>query len=635
MRTITAKKLIALTAAAAALIAVVCGAGYAAETAVADVPVVIGHPEPDRVPPPELDMSKIEQPEKTPLSDRPSEHVPHAPAPPTPILSISVEGNSKIVDEHILSVVSSKVGSPMNQNRLTRDANEIFELGFFADVDYRIVDEPNGARVFFKVVENPDITAINFFGNTALSEEKLRDLCFTKPGMIFNRVFFRNDLQRIKETYQQDGYVMARVSDVRVEGTTVNVYIVEPRVGHIVIQGNKRTKTYVIERNLRLKDGDLFNATRLRWSLSTLQGMGFFEDVNVGFEQNAEPDKIDLVITVQEAKTGRIGVSVGYGSQSGLSGGLSYNDNNWGGRGERFGIGFDIGNREQYWLTLEQPYMDEHTFAWRVGAYKRSWEDLSYFENDSFQFAYDEDRVGAYVGFGRKFSERSKLSWFLTTEWQDVQIDPRGNVVPTPTQREEMENGKTFTITGRLTRDNMDPYLPYPKGDVESINVSKGLEVLGGDWDYWKYWFEARYYTDLKFLTTIFERNFTIDDIPPIIAARLIVGDSNGYIPWAADYTLGGDSTLRGYKDKRFRGDQMFLGNAELRLPVHKNASLVLFYDVGRAWDSNKGEGFSWNELSKGYGLGVRVRTPLGNLRLDFAQGNEESRVHFGFGEMF
>ncbi|MDL2264026.1 BamA/TamA family outer membrane protein [Synergistaceae bacterium OttesenSCG-928-I11] len=600
------------------------------------VPVVLGHPEPQAGPPPEMDLSNLEAPADEPLTEGRPESAPQRPRiQSSPILSITVEGNSEVVSDHILSVVTSQVGAPMDQNRLARDADEVFELGFFSDVDYRIVDEIGGSHVIFMVAENPAISAINFYGNTTYSEEKLREICFTQPGMIFNRVFFRNDLQRIKEKYQQDGYVMARVADVKIEGTTVNVYISEPKVGEIIIQGNSRTKTYVIQRELRLKEGDLFNATRLRYTLSRLQGMGYFEDVNVGFEPGETPEIINLVLTVAEAKTGRIGISVGYGTQSGFSGGLSYSDNNWAGRGERFGVGFDIGDREQYWITLEQPYMDQKVFAWKIGAYKRAWEDLSYYEDDVYQFDYDEDRIGAYAGFGRKFSERSKLNWFLTAEWQDVEIMPHSNANPTQKQKEEMESGKNFMLSARLTRDNMDPYSPYPKGDIESVNVEKGLEGLGGDWDYWKYWLEARYYTSLDFLTSLFERNFTVDEIPPIIAARLIIGDANGYLPWAVDYTLGGDTTLRGYKDKRFRGDQMFLANAELRLPVHKNASLVFFYDIGKAWDSYRGEDFDFGDMADGYGIGVRVHTPLGNLRLDFAQGDDESRVHFGFGEMF
>jgi outer membrane protein insertion porin family len=585
-----------------------------------------------------IDMSGIAISEDEPLPDTPRpaeerrEEREWAGSPN--ILAVTVEGNKEVVAEHILSVITSKAGIPMDQNRLARDADAIFELGFFSNVDYRIVDETNGVSVIFTVAENPVIEDIRFFGNTIYSDEKLRELCFTAPGNIFNRVFFRNDLQRIREKYQQDGYVMARVSDVRIEGSEVNVYITEPKIGDIVIQGNKRTQTYVIQRQLRLAEGDLFNATRLRYSISKLQGLGYFEDVSVGFEPGESPETIGLVLTVTEAKTGRIGVSVGYGTQSGFSGGLSYGDNNWRGRGQRFGVGFDLGDRKQFWATLDQPYMDQKVFAWRVGAYHRTWDELSYYEDGVDRFDYDERRTGGYAGFGRQFRYSSKLSWFVTAEWQDIRID---TPLVSPGQRllEQMEDGKNFSVTGRLTRDNMDEYSDYPKGDVESVNLEKGLGAFGGEWDYWKYWLEARYYTPLDFLTKLFERNFSVADIPPILAARLIAGNSDGYLPWAADYSAGGDNTLRGYEEKRFRGNQMFLLNAELRFPVHKSASLVVFYDLGMAWDTTRGESFDFGELIDGYGVGFRVKTPLGNLRLDLAHGEDESKVHFGFGEMF
>lgn len=605
------------------------------------LPIVLGNPEPEEKPIPEFDFSRVtSQDEGTPPpKSGPGEETSGDRRPPIilapPILEVKVEGNEEVVTEHILSVTTSKPGMPIDENRLSKDAAAIFELGFFANVDYSIDDEPDGAIVIFKVVENPTVGEIHFFGNTVYGEDTLKALCFTQPGMIFNRAFFRNDLQRIKEKYQQDGYVMARVDDVKIEGTTVNVYITEPRLGEVIVQGNKRTKGYVIERQLQVKQGDLFNATKLRYTLGKLQGLGFFEDVNVGFEPSEDPDVINLVLTVEEAKTGRIGLSIGYGTQSGFSGGISYSDNNWQGRGQRLGIGFELGDREQYWISLDQPYMDSKVFGWRYGAYKRSWDDLSYYDNDVYQFDYDENRKGAYAGFGRKFAERSKLSWYLTTEFQDVKITPESKATPTPQQLEEMQSGKDFRMTGVLQRDNMEQYLSYPKGDVEAIHIEKGMEALGGDWSYWKYWFEARYYMSFAFLSDIFERASLIQETPPIFAARVIVGDSDGYLPWAVDYTLGGDNTLRGYKDKRFRGDQLFLANAELRVPVQKNVNLVFFYDAGKVWDTSKGEDFDLGDLATGYGIGVRVKTPIGNLRFDFAQGDDESRVHFGFGEMF
>ena len=105
------------------------------------------------------------------------------------------------------------------------------------------------------------IESISFTGNTVYTSEVLMKEVFSQVGTVFNRVFFRNDLDRIQNRYHTDGYVMVRVSDVQVQGGDIRVKILEPRVGNVIIQGNTRTKTQVIRREIKLKEGDLFNVS--------------------------------------------------------------------------------------------------------------------------------------------------------------------------------------------------------------------------------------------------------------------------------------------------------------------------------------------------------------------------------------
>lgn len=567
-----------------------------------------------------------------------------------PVISnIEVMGNQEVVPQHILSVISSKAGEPVDEEKLRQDAEAIYELGFFVATDYRVTDVEDGVNVTFLVQENPVVGEITFTGNTVYSDKQLEDMIFTKPGMIFNRTFFRNDLQRIKERYQEDGYVMANVADVQITGDVINVVIIEPRVAQIIIQGNKITKTHVVRRYIKLKEGELFNANKLRLSLNRLQGIGFFSDVNINFEPADNPDDVILVLTVEEGRTGRLGFNVSYGTQSGFGGGLSYENTNIGGNGHRLTAGFNLGDREEYWLTYEQPFMSGKVMAWKVGVYKQAWNDLYYYLGGRHEFDYDRDKTGAYVGFGKKFAEESLYNWYLTLDWHKVTNEPDVNLgtkyASEPAKQQYIENdlgdGTYYSATASFRRFNVDEYLPYTKGDIETINIQVGtadVKEFGNDVtkNYVKYWLDTKFYVPVdKILKDFFESSFgSGQDRPIMLAARLIAGTSTGDVPYDELYTVGGDTTLRGYEDEQFRGEKMLLGNFELRIPLDKAFGIVFLYDIGRAWREGENVSFG-SDLGYSYGFGVRLNTPLGNIRLDYAKGRDDDRFHFGFGELF
>ncbi|MCF4113957.1 MULTISPECIES: BamA/OMP85 family outer membrane protein [Dethiosulfovibrio] len=550
------------------------------------------------------------------------------------VTMIDVQGNEEVVSQHILGVVQTEIGEPLNQDVLKKDIEAIYGLGFFSYVDAKIDPYNGGASVTYVVTENPVVEKVEFVGNTVYSEEDLMKQVFTTPGTVFNRVFFRHDLQRIRDKFQEDGYVMMRIEDVQVEGGIVKVYILEPRIGEIVIQGNRKTKTYVVRRVIDVKEGDLFNSIRLRHSLNKIRALGYFEDVSVGFEPSEDGSgDMDLILTVKEQKTGRVSFSISHGSSSGWGGGVSYGDSNLAGRGVNLDVGFEAGDYEGYWASLSDNYMDDKTYAWKIGAYSREYEDRSYWDNsiatDLELFEYDEKRTGGYIGAGKKFKGDDKLSWFVTLDWHDSEVEFKSG------SRDQFDlatanggtSGTTFSVEGKVSRNNLDPYLSYRKGDIETIAVEHAMELLGGDWTFTKYWFEGKAFLPIKDVEDLVDINVKKDN-PVYIAARIKAGSSSGTIPWMERYEMGGSTTLRGYESGQFKGEEMLLGNFELHVPIEEAFSFVLFYDIGNTE-------MSFSDMIDDYGFGVRVNTPLGNLRLDYANGDDDSQFHFGFGEIF
>ena len=549
------------------------------------------------------------------------------------ITSVGVTGNENIASEYILNVVDTKPGMIMSRDMIRSDIEAIYNQGFFSFADAEMRPEGGGVSIMFSVRENPVIESINFTGNSLYTSEQLMHEVLSQEGTTFNRNFFRNDLDRIQEKYHKDGYVMVRVSDVQIDGGNIYVTILEPKVGDVIIQGNTKTKTYVIRREIKIKQGDVFNVTHFRHQLGKLQGLGYFEDVNVAFDVPEDSDGlVDLIITVKEKRTASIGLNLAYGTESGIAGGLTYSDTNVFGRGIKFEIGFNEGDDATYWTSLSSPYMDAKTFGWSLGARYRHYDDRYYYRRGRKQFEYDEKTISVYAGLGKKFSNED-WSWFLTLRHEHADYENMHNAIPGYMDDLTPWDGTNQTVELQLVWVKRDVYSPYSKGFVWDTNLEQAVKVLGGEYSYLKYWTQARLYVSLnQAIAGIADTSGSwTDENPLLFAARVRIGSATeDELPSFARYSLGGMNSLRGYNSRSFEGSNFYLGNFELRIPVSSAFTVVGFYDIGNA-DTT----MDWKNYHDNFGLGIRVKTPFGNLRVDYAKGEDENRTYFGFGEMF
>ena len=164
------------------------------------------------------------------------------------------------------------------------------------------------------------------------------------------------------------------------------------------------------------------------------------------------------------------------------------------------------------------------------------------------------------------------------------------------------------------TRDNI--YSP-----TEGNNVRLTLEA-GGLWG-----------GDFKFQKLSINHEFyrKAGDHEQTWAMRAGYGFGHGELTEFNQFRLGGQGSLRGYRDDQFRGDRMFLGSIEYRFPLMKKIQGAFFTDWGGTWNS----GFLPKNIKGSIGIGVALNTPMGPLRLDYGRGSQGGRFHFSVGGMF
>ena len=117
------------------------------------------------------------------------------------------------------------------------------------------------------------------------------------------------------------------------------------------------------------------------------------------------------------------------------------------------------------------------------------------------------------------------------------------------------------------------------------------------------------------------------------LAVRVHTGFISGDAPDQELFFVGGSETVRGYKFGDFIGEKTITINGEYRFPITDIIHGVVFVDTGSAWD--RSERMSLSDLHTGYGVGVRLDTPIGVLRLDYGIGEEGGQAYFSLGQAF
>lgn len=564
-----------------------------------------------------------------------------------------VTGNITVPEAEILAALKTKPGMEFTEAGLTEDLSSIYALGWFYDLrpEFKLV--PEGVQVIYHVLENPVYKNVDIEGNTVIKKDKAASLFDLEEGKIVNLKQVNKCVQKLEEEYRSNGYILARVTDVHMEQDgTLKVTVNEGLVEGFKVKGNVKTKDYVITREMRLKVGEPFNAKDARRSMQRIYNLGYFEDVNVKLNPGREPNSVEVEISVVEMNTGTFGIGAGYSSADGFVGMISLGDKNFRGTGDKVNITWEFGGEDNknYDFTYTRPWLDSKETAATLNLYDITNEYADY-NIDAEEIArYDKKRTGQELTLSRK-TDSEFVTYYVTlknrkdtykgeadgyendkNQYYEDQFHKPGDApdadspyyedwMPETAAERRAENfGTTRSVTFGTIFDSRDNVYDPHEGKRMSYSLEWG-GAFGGDFDFVKLSTDYRYYYRAG------GEN--------VWALNLGAGYANGDMPLSQCFAMGGSDTLRGFEDDQFRGNSMLKATLEYRFPIVKRVQGVLFTDNGYAWDKRHEDEFDLGLIKNSFGVGLRINSPLGPVKLDYGYGDDGGKFHFSFGGQF
>ena len=303
----------------------------------------------------------------------------------TKIRRIDFVGNNSFGDRRLREIISLKQSNVLSflkrddvydPDKLRTDEERLRRFYFnrgFADfeilsADAELDEERNQYVITFTVEEGQRYRfgAVEIDNTLAeIDTEALQRDLEIRPGEIYSAKEIEDSLTQMTERIAARGFAFAQVTprgERDEQNGTVNVtFFVDqgPRVyvDRIIVQGNTRTRDYVIRREFDIAEGDAYNRVLVNRAKRRLEALGIFEGVQVTTQQGSAPDRLDLIVSVRDKATGEISLGGGYSSQSGAIAELSFSERNFLGRGQYLkitgGYGEDV---RKYELSFTEPY---------------------------------------------------------------------------------------------------------------------------------------------------------------------------------------------------------------------------------------------------------------------------------------
>ena len=599
----------------------------------------------------------------------------------TKIADINFVGNQAYGDGRLHSVILTKESGPLsfltrkdiyNQDKLRADEDALRQFYYnHGYPDFRIIsseavldESTNKYNITFTVEEGPRYR----FGEVivestveGVSSQDLQGLVRTRAGDVYDAGDVQKSMEAISQRVASAGYPFARVTprgDRNFGNQTIGVsYLVDQGerayVERIEIRGNTRTRDYVIRREFDFSEGDAFNQTMISRAKRRLEALGYFTTVNISTTQGSAPDRVVVVVDVEDQPTGSFGIGAGYSAGGdGLILEASIEEKNFLGRGQfiRVAVGGGFDEARSYTLSFTEPYFLGYRLAAGFDLFKSQSSSEDYYD-------YDEQgvtlRVTAPITEDLATTFRysyKELNYDGDGDWDDLNGPGAEDDNLSAPYRDLVEQGDFVqsSISQTLTYNTLDSTTLAREGIYATLTHE--YAGLGGDSEFYKISGRARYF-------------HLLSDEADIIGSVSVGG---GHVIGTGDslnvfdqFMIGGRQ-VRGFENNgigprmpngdAIGGTTYFTASAEATFPMPgfpEDFGLrgAVFADAGTLYgnDVDNSAGVEGTDMSwrASVGAGLQWASPFGSIRIDYAvpvvkeDFDEEQQFRFSMANQF
>ncbi len=577
------------------------------------------------------------------------------------IKEVEIFGNNLLDVNYIKEQIKSKEGYQYIRSEVSNDLRALYNTGYFTQniraLPIKIDD--NNVKLRIILEENPPIEGFAIVGNDSISTNEILKILNEYKGKPQNILSINNAINEIQELYSTRGYILARVTKVTDDPDGyVYILINEGVIGDIIVEGNNKTRDFIVKRNIFLQPGSVYNENTMRSDILRLMGTQAFKDVQRELQQDEQTGLYDVHISLEEQRTGRVSLGVGIDSASGFFGSVGFGENNFRGLGQKLNLNLLAGTGI---LMHDSSIVEKANFQGELSflepMFKRENQSLALRAFARYYGSYQvplavEKRFGAEATIARRFTTYKNLSGSLGFGVESVSLEEGDGAgararyaqrgIAWSNREKELDDGFFIKITPALIYDTRDSMVNARRGVLARVMLEENLGISGETFGK---------------LHGMIRRFAPLGKKSSFVFTARAGGKLHGDMPDFAGFALGGPYTIRGFNISEVGvGDGYMMGSAEMRVPIPfidrltsnsflNNLRLAAFVDAGTLFNKTIGsEVYDKPGYAITAGVGLRIFIPgLGPINLDYGlpltntagadRGN--GFFTFGMGEMY